>query len=202
MEVVSMAQQVLFRNKIFFAIILFLFARCTQTRQGNEMQKFINSFDAGLKMQNGIAYYNNEIFSGTVYSLFPGTNDTAVISNFSNGKEHGNWKKFFATHLLKEQREFDNGKKTGNYIAYWENGKQQLHYSFLNDEYEGSCREWNRDGNLIKEMNYKTGHEEGPQKMFYDNGKVRSNYMIINGRRYGLLGTKNCVNVSDSIFKK
>ena len=37
-------------------------------------------------------------------------------------------------------------------------------------------------------------------KYFYNNGKVRSNYLVINGKRYGLLGTKNCVNVKDSIF--
>lgn len=53
----------------------------------------------------------------------------------------------------------------------------------------------------MKEMNYKKGFEEGSQKMFYDNGKVKVNYIMINGRRYGLLGTKNCVNVSDSVFK-
>ena len=28
----------------------------------------------------------------------------------------------------------------------------------------------------------------------------KSNYFIKNDRRYGLLGTKNCENVSDSIF--
>ena len=49
-------------------------------------------------------------------------------------------------------------------------------------------------------MNYVKGHEEGSQKMYYDNGKIRSNYTIIAGRRYGLLGTKNCVNVADSVF--
>jgi hypothetical protein len=38
------------------------------------------------------------------------------------------------------------------------------------------------------------------QTWWYDNGKVKSNYRIIEGRRFGLLGTKNCINVSDSIF--
>jgi antitoxin component YwqK of YwqJK toxin-antitoxin module len=51
-------------------------------------------------------------------------------------------------------------------------------------------------------MHYKKGYEEGLQQFYYDNGKVKANYFMKAGRRYGLLGTKNCVNVSDSIFKK
>jgi antitoxin component YwqK of YwqJK toxin-antitoxin module len=51
-------------------------------------------------------------------------------------------------------------------------------------------------------LNYQKGHEEGEQKWWYDNGKIKANYIIKDGRRYGLLGTKNCINVSDSIFKK
>ena len=90
----------------------------------------------------------------------------------------------------------------GTYAAWWRDGKQRLLYHFANGEYEGVCRDWNDKGLLIAEMNYKEGHEEGPQKQYYNNGKVRANYTIKDGRRYGLLGTKNCVNVTDSVFKK
>jgi len=75
-----------------------------------------------------------------------------------------------------------------------------LTYQFEDDEYEGTCREWNESGRLITEMNYHRGYESGSQKVWYDNGKIKSNYVMESGRRYGLLGTKNCVNVSDSIF--
>jgi len=51
-------------------------------------------------------------------------------------------------------------------------------------------------------MNYKNGYEDGRQEQYYDNGKVKANYIMMSGRRYGLLGTKNCVNVTDSVFKK
>jgi antitoxin component YwqK of YwqJK toxin-antitoxin module len=154
-----------------------------------------------LKSVNGTIYYDDKLFTGTAYSLFPGSKDTAEISSFNNGKEHGTWRRFYESGLKKAQREFNNGNKTGEYLTWWENGKQQLHYQFNNDEYEGVCREWNSEGLLVKEMNYKKGHEEGQQRWWYDNGKIKANYVISDGRRYGLLGTKNCVNVSDSIFK-
>ncbi|TXT32113.1 MAG: hypothetical protein FD136_1375, partial [Chitinophagaceae bacterium] len=120
---------------------------------------------------------------------------------YLNGLEHGEWKKYYAGHHLKEQRFFEHGKKVGNYFTWWENGHLQFHYQLLNDEYEGVCKEWNEQGMLTKEMHFVKGHESGSQKWWYDNGKIKANYTIIEGRRFGLLGTKNCVNVSDSIFK-
>jgi Uncharacterized protein conserved in bacteria len=83
-----------------------------------------------------------------------------------------------------------------------DNGNIKISGSFLKGENNGEYKEWNRDGGLVKEMHYKLGYEEGSQKQFYDNGKIRSNYVVSHGKRYGLLGTKNCVNVTDSIFKK
>lgn len=108
-------------------------------------------------------------------------------------------KQIYPSGKIRELRYFENGKKVGDYKTWWENGKLQSHYVFKDDEYEGTCREWNENGILIREMNYHKGHETGSQKQWYDDGKVRSNYVIINGRRYGLLGTKNCINVSDSL---
>ena len=47
---------------------------------------------------------------------------------------------------------------------------------------------------------YENGYEKGVQKIWWPDGRIKSNYIIKNNRRYGLLGVKNCVNVSDSIF--
>ncbi|MBD1397688.1 toxin-antitoxin system YwqK family antitoxin [Pontibacter sp. JH31] len=153
-----------------------------------------------LRLDNGLLLVKGKPFSGKLYTLFESSTDTAEFISYQNGKEHGEWKKFYPSGQLRERRFFEQGQKTGEYIAWWENGKKQLHYFFEEDEYEGACKEWNEDGRLVKAMHYKNGHEEGPQQLWYDNGKIRANYVIQNGRRYGLLGTKNCVNVSDSVF--
>lgn len=185
-----MAHRALFRNSFF---ILLLFA-CNNARQQTQFA------DSSLaKTAGGITTVNNQPFTGTLFLLYP-NNDTAFVHQYKNGREHGGWKEFYPSHVLKEARQFSNGQKTGTYIAYWPNNSKQLEYNFANDEYNGTCREWIADGTLIKEMNYNAGHEEGSQKVWYDNGKIRSNYTVINGRRFGLLGTKNCRNVSDSIF--
>ena len=71
---------------------------------------------------------------------------------------------------------------------------------FKNGEYNGTNSLWAKDGQLIEEFNYKMGREFGSQKVWYLDGKIKSNYIIKNNRRYGLLGTKNCTNVSEEVF--
>lgn len=146
--------------------------------------------------------HNGKPFSGRLYKLYPQSKDTQSLYSYLEGAEHGLWQEFFAGHKPKAKRYFEKGVKTGIYKTWWENGKPQLSCYFEKGEYNGTFREWNFEGVLVKELHYKMGHEEGSQKQFYDNGKIRTNYVMKNGKRYGLLGTKNCVNVSDSIFKK
>ncbi|MCB0431439.1 MAG: toxin-antitoxin system YwqK family antitoxin [Flavobacteriales bacterium] len=152
-----------------------------------------------LQPSGGIFYFHGHPFTGRVFSCYKGANDTLEVQQYLHGKEHGAWKKFFPDNHLQEIRYFSHGKKEGMYETWWSNGQKRLSYQFENDEYEGACREWNERGLLIKDMHYEKGHEAGLQRVWYDNGKIKSNYQLINGRRYGLLGTKNCTNVGDSI---
>lgn len=159
-----------------------------------------NAADTNFTQVNGLMYRDKKTYTGSTYLLYPGSKDTAAIAGYRRGKEDGIWKNFYPNHVPKQIREFKNGKKTGVFTAWWENKNRKLQYFFEEDEYEGTCKAWNMEGKLIRAMHYVKGHESGRQQMFYDNGKIRANYTIIAGRRYGLLGTKNCVNVPDSVF--
>ncbi len=110
------------------------------------------------------------------------------------------YEKYYNNKQLMEYREFRNGMKNGKQIAYWDNGKKRFQFKAVNDTYEGVLKEWDYNGNLFHLAHYKNGQEEGVQKLWYENGKIRANYIILNGKRFGLLGTKNCKNVSDSII--
>jgi antitoxin component YwqK of YwqJK toxin-antitoxin module len=205
MEVVIMERPVLSLSKlILLALVTCLHYSC---EYGNGKVDFsmlpqYNLNKIRLRTNRGITYVEDKVFSGTIYTLYPNTSDTAILQTYYEGKENGEWKMFYPNKQLKEIRYFEKGKKIGKYTAWWENGKTKSSIHFNNDEYEGLFREWNLQGQLIKEMNYMNGHEVGNQKVWYDNGKIKTNYTIINGRRYGLLGTKNCINITDSIFAK
>ena len=189
-------------------IISIIFSSCKEEKDENgsintkatETALFISTQSKELKIQDNILYFKNKKFTGILYMLDNNQRDTLSIEGYSDGILNGVSKKWFSNAQLMEMRHYTNGQKNGKQIAYFENGKKKFEFIAIDDHYEGELLEWNIDGSLIHLATYKNGQEEGTQKMWYDNGKIRANYVMLNGKRYGLLGTKNCKNVSDSIF--
>jgi antitoxin component YwqK of YwqJK toxin-antitoxin module len=162
---------------------------------------YIKSGDSLFRMHEDTVYYGNEFFSGYRYTLYD-NGDTAQLQSYFNGVEEGFQRKWFPGKKLAEERYYINGKKEGIHQGWWPNGKQKFYFTALHDEYRGEFREWYATGLLGKCFHYVNGREEGSQRLWWDNGTVRANYVIKNGRKYGLLGLKTCLNPYDSIYKK
>lgn len=187
--------------------LLLLMGSCSQnpSKEVTILKPFIPpiytlKFSANISINNDTIFLNTIKYSGYLYQLQSNNRDTILVEGYVNGLQNGISKKWFANNKLMEQRFYFNGKKNGTHLAFWENGYKKFQFIAKDDAYEGEMKEWNVDGKLIHLANYKNGQEEGTQKLWYDNGKIRANYVIIKGKRFGLLGTKNCRNVSDSIF--
>lgn len=161
---------------------------------------FISKSSNNITLQNNIVLLDNKKYSGYLYELFSNSGDTLSVQAYFNGRLSGSQKKWYSNKNIMEERTYLNGKKNGRQVAYWENGNKKFEYVAKDDAYEGQLKEWSYQGDIMKLANYKNGQEDGTQKLWYESGKIRANYVVINGKRYGLLGTKNCVNVSDSIF--
>lgn len=166
----------------------------------NSPRVYVPSNAKELSILNDTVFFKNEKFNGVLFQLQSNNNDTLFSQEIENGLLNGVSKKWFTNHQLMEYREYKMGKKDGKQIAYWDNGKKRFEFTAKNDAYEGEMKEWSINGNLFHMAHFINGQEDGIQKMWYENGKIRANYVIVNGKRYGLLGTKNCKNVSDSIF--
>jgi antitoxin component YwqK of YwqJK toxin-antitoxin module len=153
-----------------------------------------------LSVAGDTVFLSGKKYSGFLYEIYPNTIHTASIESYYDGLLSGVSKKWYENKMMKEERHYNAGKKEGKHLAFWPNGKKKFEFTAKNDAYEGQMTEWTADGKLYHVGNYVNGQEEGSQKMWYENSKIRANYVIRNGKRYGLLGTKNCKNVSDSIF--
>jgi antitoxin component YwqK of YwqJK toxin-antitoxin module len=184
------------------SVIVFLVVLASCSLHDSSSNKKYNSATTPLTNVGGVYQFNGKPFSGTIYSLAENKTDTTAIGSFVHGLEDGEWKKYYPNNQLMDKRYYTNGKKTGLFEGWWSNGKKRLEYHFENGEYQGNCKDWSENGLLVSNMNYEKGYEDGLQQQFYETGKVKANYVMTDGRRYGLLGTKNCVNVSDSIFKR
>jgi antitoxin component YwqK of YwqJK toxin-antitoxin module len=187
---------------IIIPLVFFLFA-CNNSEKKENLNPraipkiYIEVNNLGLEKIQDIIFLNGKKFDGYLYEMYT-PKDTAFIKSYLNGIEEGVHKSWYPNKQLAEVRIYHLGKKEGTHRAWWKDGKIQTEYQISNDEYTGIFKEWNRDGRLIKFFHYKNGQEDGSQKLYYDNGSFRSNYVIINGRRYGLLGTKNCKNVKNN----
>jgi antitoxin component YwqK of YwqJK toxin-antitoxin module len=167
-----------------------------QTVSSRYFLKSINN----ISKNNDTVFLNGEKYNGFIFQISPNGKDTIAMEGYVNGLLSGDQKKWFPNKQLMEERYYRKGKKNGKQIAYWPNGIKRFEFVAKDDAYEGELKEWSVNGHLFHLANFVNGQEEGAQKMWYDNGKIRANYVIVSGKRYGLLGTKNCKNVSDSIF--
>ncbi len=183
--------------------LLFLLAcSCNRLKETNIQEipnKYVLKSSEKIVVKNDVVFLNNQQYAGFLYELSP-DQDTILIEGYLNGLLSGVCKKWFPEGQLMEERHYLNGQKNGKQVSFWQNGNKRFEFIAQNDAYEGELKEYSENGHLFHLANYVNGQEEGTQKMWYDNGKIRANYVIKNGKRYGLLGTKNCKNVSDSIF--
>ena len=177
-------------------LFCFILVSCSEPKDS----LVVNFLSPDLDLSKNIVLYKNAPLSGVVYGLSSNALDTLWLRYYKEGLKSGVWKQYYPGGELKEIRKFVKNKKESNYRGYYKGGARNFVFQFNNGEYNGTNKVWTKGGLLIEEANFKSGYESGVQKTWYLNGKIKSNYIIKNNRRYGLLGTKNCVNVSDDLI--
>ncbi|OED42978.1 hypothetical protein AB832_02775, partial [Flavobacteriaceae bacterium (ex Bugula neritina AB1)] len=121
---------------------------------------------------------------------------------YNRGRKEGIERSFYDRGEKNTIRTFSKGVKIGIHRGWWRDGTPKFQYHF--DEqgnYNGSVKEWYRNGQLFKIFNYIHGKESGKQQMYKPSGAIRANYEVINGERYGLIGLKKCYTVKKDSTK-
>ena len=178
------------------SIVLFLLLSFACDRSSDVV--YIDAAQANIITRDGITYNEATPVTGVVFVLDV-KGDTLSVSGYREGRLHGVSKKFYSRKQPQSVRYFENGMKVGEHRGWYANGQQSFLYHFEKDEYHGNQKEWIETGQIYSDMNYEHGRESGSQRVWYADGTIKTNYIIKNNRRYGLLGTKNCVNTADSV---
>ena len=202
------------KNSLFINIFLFSLASCATKQKDvfvaakKEIKiaktvpaDYLNITDKHFNNHQDTVYYGAHYFTGYRYQLYA-NGDTALLQSYFNGVEEGFQRKWYPDKQLAEERFYINGKKEGIHRTWWPDGKQKMFFEAYGDEYDGEFKEWYSSGLLGKFFHYANGQEEGSERLWWDNGTVRANYVIRDGKKYGLIGLKTCVNPNDSVFKK
>ena len=120
-----------------------------------------------------------------------------VESPYRDGKRDGVERAWYPNGQIMYERRFERGQESGRHLGWYANGVRHFVYDYTRGVLEGEAREWFPNGAAYRLFHYRAGHEEGSQEMWYPSGARRANYVVHDGRRYGLPGSKGCTG-SDS----
>ncbi len=182
------------------SLLLFFLLSCHKEPKETRVLKVYDITKIKLSDRNGQAFLGNQLFSGKLFAL--NTNkDTVYKATYLNGVKEGVEIKCYVSGKINEKRRFKNGFQNGTAKGWYESGKPMFVYQFKNEAFHGVYKEWYENGKLYRDQHFVNGLEEGVQQVYNSDGRIKVNYVIKNGRRYGLLGTKNCKNVTEKLFK-
>lgn len=178
------------RNIVFILIFILISLSCKRD------VSVVEANSVELSIDKNMLYYKGKEYSGILLVRFD-TNELKEKRNYKNGLLHGNQTKWYPEGQKYSLRNYNQGIKTGVHLGWWKNGITKFEFHFNNKgEHDGISNEWFENGTPFKLFHYKKGKEEGSQKMFKPNGNLRSNYVVVQGDRFGLIGLKKCDAVS------
>lgn len=162
----------------------------------NRETLIVNEQDNQLELHNGILKFQNKSFSGILVRFY-NAGDMQSEINYISGMKHGLERQWYENGQLAIERHYSKGYKIGLHKGWWENGLLKFEYTF-NDKgaFNGNVKEWYAHGVLSMNFNYENGQEVGSQRLYNPDGRIKSNYEVVNGDRFGLIGLKTCYTVS------
>ncbi|MEP6834116.1 MAG: hypothetical protein ABJB74_12010 [Gemmatimonas sp.] len=151
----------------------------------------VESTSSRLTEVNGVVLLNQQPFNGHVYEHFDG----GVLkrdANYRDGKLNGVTRGWHENGQVDYARTYSAGLEEGTHKGWYENGGRRFEYHFRNGVSEGVSKQWYRNGKPYTLFHFTNGQEAGQQQMWDTEGKLRANYVIREGRRYGLPGSVGC----------
>lgn len=155
----------------------------------------LEAADTSLHFINGSWFRKNSLFTGTLNDRYP-NNSIYHRTVYVEGKEEGWMYGYFPEGTLLEKRYYHQGQKDSVHTGWWPNGKLRFEYHFTAGMYNGDFKEWYADGAKYKLIHYSNGKEVWG-KGWRQNGKIYMNFMVKNGRRYGLENSNLCYTVKN-----
>lgn len=122
--------------------------------------------------------------NGPYLEHFPNGN-IKLEENYRNGKLHGLSTVYFEDGRLQRIYQYVDGLKQGPFKKYYENGQLHLEGNNKNDKLDGEIREYYEDGTPKEVLHVKEGLMEGPYLSYHPNGEIHSTGQFAADKRTG-----------------
>ena len=108
--------------------------------------------------------------------------NVAIIGNYKNGKQEGEWKLYRENGKLAAIENYKNGKKEGEWKFYHKNGKLKIIGNYKNGKLEGEWKYYYENGTLEAIVNYKNGERNFYSRRFLISfPKLRDSNQVLAG---------------------
>jgi len=152
--------------------------------------RVVDAADPALVRRFGVLRWHDTAFSGDVVER--DSTGAQSETEYRDGVRDGWARAWYPNGQLTYERQYRQGKEVGAHRGWWPDGREHFVYHYGDGLTEGTAREWFPSGQLYREFHYAAGHESGSERMWYADGRLRANYVVRDGRRFGLPGSKGC----------
>ncbi len=101
------------------------------------------------------------------------SNELRSITNYFDGRLHGDYQEYYASGQLKKNGKFRQGDKTGTWKSFYENGKPKIVANFKKDKLEGSYKEYYENGSIWEHGAYYADERDGTWTFYNENGTIK-----------------------------
>jgi len=109
------------------------------------------------------------------------TNQLKEEGNWKNGYKHGEFKTYYQSGNIKETYSFIKDLLDGEYKSMYENGQSKKYEIWAQGKIDGECKEWYENGQLkTYEVNV-MGEIDGKSDTWYENGQPKISSTVKNG---------------------
>jgi len=107
-----------------------------------------------LQEQGGVAYRTGTRVPYTGRAHRRLTDGSRWERNYENGKRHGEFKYYFPNGHVQSREYYVNGKKDGVYTMYYEDGQKRYEAEIDNGKQIGIATSWNQQGQVVSRWEY------------------------------------------------
>lgn len=141
--------------------------------------------------RNGTLFRSGSAFTGRTIERYANGSPKRE-ARYHQGKLDGDSRGWFASGQLEYSRPYSSGLEQGVHRGWYENGTRRFEYHFTDGVAHGLSVQWYSNGRKYTQFQFDKGYEAGQQQMWNPDGTLRANYVIKDGRRFGLPGSVGC----------
>ena len=139
-----------------------------------------------------VSFYKNGKLEGETKSYYSKTGNLATITQYKEDKPTGLYFRQHENNQLKSiTGQYKDGEKTGKWTEYYNDGSLFLEEHFLHGKRNGSCKKYNRNGQVISACEFKNDSFHNEYIRFDETGFILESGHYNEGQKIGIWRSYN-----------